>query len=443
MLFFSEAGGSSSRKSLTAMNEVPNRCDFRVGDSIDGYKVEALLGGGAFGNVFKVRQRGVAYALKVLKLWEMEPDAREMLNKRFDMEYETGRIKSDYLVHSVGKGVVNGNPYILMEFCPNGDLEHYMKKHDVDFGLVSKQVLLGLRDLHCNGKVHRDLKLQNVLIDENYNARLTDFGISGDQKNRLTTTNIFGKPLGMFGTYGYMPPEQYNPPKGNATVLPTTDIFSFGVMLYEMITGEMPFGPLRDMNDVAYYFKNCRDGNWNREKLYGKSNPAWEKIIDKCVKNKFEERFQTADAVLDEMYAMRLISENEQRVSYDFKKTVVNGVALHVMQGEEYNKYYKLDQVAGSKQLLTMGRSDDSVSNDITIREINSSYISRRHCTLQTCGCGEWYLRDGQWDVNSRQWRNSTNGTYVNSTQIDNHGVRISVGDIITIGDVKMRVEAY
>lgn len=425
------------------VSEVPNRCDFKVGDTIDGYKVERLLGGGAFGNVFKVRRDGSTYALKILKLWEMEPEARDMLNKRFDMEYETGRIKSDYLVHSVGKGIVRGNPYILMDFCPNGDLEHYMKKQNVDLGLVCKQVLLGLRDLHCSGKVHRDLKLQNVLIDEDGNARLTDFGISGDQKNRLTTHNIFGKPLGMFGTYGYMPPEQYNPPKGNATVLPTTDIFSFGVMLFEMITGEMPFGPLNDMNDVAYYFKNCRDGNWNRGKLRGKCNPAWENVIEKCVKHRLEERYQTTDAVLDDMYAMRLCSKEERHVSYDFKKTVVNGVMLHVMQGEEYNRYYKLEQIAGLRQLLTMGRNAESVSNDVAICENHSNYISRRHCTLQTGGTGDWYLRDGQWNVMYHQWQNSTNGTYVNSTQIDTRGIKLNIGDIITIGDVKLRVEGY
>lgn len=425
------------------MSEVPNRCDFKVNDTIDGYQVERILGGGAFGNVFKVKRDGKSYALKVLKLWEMEPAARDMLNKRFDMEYETGRIKSNYLVHSVGKGFVHGNPYILMEFCPNGDLEHYMKKQKVDIGLISKQVLLGLRDLHCNGKVHRDLKLQNVLIDENGNARLTDFGISGDQKNRLTTNNIFGKPLGMFGTYGYMPPEQYNPPKGNATVLPTTDIFSFGVMLFEMITGEMPFGPLRDNDDVAYYFKNCREGKWNREKLHGKCSPAWEIIIERCIKQKFEDRYQTADEVLDDLYSRRLCSVEQKRNDFNFKNIAVNGTMFHIMQGEEFNKCYKLEKIAGSKRLLTIGRNCDSVSNDIAISEEQSCFISRHHCTLQTSERGEWYLRDGQWSIASRHWQNSTNGTFVNSTQIDSRGIKLNIGDIITIGDVKLRVEGY
>ena len=97
-----------------------NRCIFHPGDRISNkYIVVRMLGAGTFGCVYHIKDAaGEDYALKLLKLWEIEPNGREKLLKRFDMEFETGRIKSNYLVHSYEKGEVEGNPYIVMEFCP-------------------------------------------------------------------------------------------------------------------------------------------------------------------------------------------------------------------------------------------------------------------------------------------------------------------------------------
>ena len=230
------------------------RCAFKTGDRIDNhYTITKSLGEGAFGMVFKVTDsHNKEYALKVLKLWEVHPEIRQQLADRFEMEYQTGQINSPYLVHSVGHGIVKGNPYILMEFCPKGDLGQASR--NTDWNLGGQQILLGLKALHRCGKVHRDLKPENVLIKADGTAALTDFGISGDRNKRMTERNILGKPQQIFGTYAYMPPEQVNPHR-DATVLPTTDIFSFGVMMYQLITGDLPFGPLRDENVLVLYLK--------------------------------------------------------------------------------------------------------------------------------------------------------------------------------------------
>ncbi len=82
--------------------------------------------------------------------------------------------------------------------------------------------------------------------------RLTDFGIAGDRNKRMTERNIFGKPNQIFGTYAYMPPEQVNRIQGEATVLPTTDIFSFGVLAFQLLTGSFPFGGLSSHNEWPY-----------------------------------------------------------------------------------------------------------------------------------------------------------------------------------------------
>ena len=233
------------------MSKSIQRCKFSVGDTIDGhYRVEKVLGEGTFGIVYSVCDyHNKHYALKLLRLWEVHPEIREGLVKRFDMEYETGLIESDYLVHSLHHGLVMGNPYIVMELCTGGDLITISEHSRLDLPRVANHVLQGLGALHSCGKVHRDLKPENVLLKSNGNYALTDFGISGDRNKRMTECNILGKPQQIFGTYAYMPPEQLNPRK-NATVLPTTDIFSFGVMMFQLITGELPFGRLNDEADL-------------------------------------------------------------------------------------------------------------------------------------------------------------------------------------------------
>lgn len=433
------------------MSENIQRCNFNVGDTIDhAYWVDRVLGEGTFGVVYAVRDtHGRKLALKLLRLWEVHPDIRDGLVKRFEMEFKTGQIPSEYLVHSVASGFAQGNPYIVMELCSGGDLITISEHSRLDLPKVATHVLKGLGALHSCGKVHRDLKPENVLLKADGHFALTDFGISGDRNKRMTECNILGKPQQIFGTYAYMPPEQLNPKK-NATVLPTTDIFSFGVMMYQLITGELPFGPLDDEGDLPAYLRNGKSGNWDARKLSVVENGRqWEAMIAGCLQPKFQERLQSVTDVLQlvpDIPYEESFHHRETQQNIPFQSKIVNGVLLRVMQGEEYGKVYYLDHMLkGDKAILTVGRSDEHVRNDIPIMENDSSYISRKHCTLEldyNIGC--WVIRDGQWDrYTTGGWRKSTNGTFVNSTEVSRSGIPFNPGDIISIGDTKLRAEGY
>lgn len=426
---------------------IASRCEFRAGHAIDIYKVEKSLGEGAFGKVYRVRSdNNEVYALKLLKLWEIPPEIRKQLIDRFDMEFQTGRIDSPYLVHSVGHGTVSGNPYIVMEYCPSGDLLEYAGRPAADLIVAGRQILLGLRDLHKCGKVHRDLKPENVLIKKNGIAALTDFGISGDRNKRMTERNILGKPKQIFGTYAYMPPEQVNRVRGDATVLPTTDIFSFGVMMYQLLTGELPFGSLFSENDLAVYLRNGKEERWDRSRLTERPDGGiWEPVISGCLKSDFRQRLQSAGQVL----SLLPPSENagSDRDIADDWKIVRRGVLLRIMQGEEYGKTYKITEMLNGRGygLLRLGRSGE---NSICIRECESAYISRFHCTIEKdSGSACWYIRDGQWHAGENgtrgYWKTSLNGTYINSSLVPPEGMAFCPGDIISLGDVKLRVEGY
>lgn len=426
---------------------IPKRLDYTEGDVVlSRYRIVKALGDGAFGQVYKVSElhSNDIYALKLLRLWDVPSEIRQALIDRFDMEFKTGLISSRYLVHSYDYGFVDGNPYIIMEFCPGGDLASKVGRRDIDVVRVSNDILNGLNDLHSNGKVHRDLKPENVLFRADGTAVLADFGICGDRNKRMTERNIFGKPYQIFGTYAYMPPEQVNRARGEATVLPTTDVFSFGAMLFQLLTGKLPFGPLADQNDLVRYQKRGKAGEWDREALRTVPNGyAWENVIDGCLCPNFKERLQNAKTVM--RLLPQIASPSLKLYTPIVPKRVVatsdTNITIRIMHGEEYGKVYNLTQMVKDtgRTLFTIGRFSE---NDIYIKENHSSYVSRFHCTIETDSkAKDWRIIDGQWNPSEKTWLPSTNGTYVNSSEVSVNGFWLQTGDIISIGDTKLKFE--
>lgn len=425
--------------------QVVDRCDFKHGNVVDNrYTVKKVLGEGSFGVVYLVEDRtGGAYALKLLRLWEVPSDIRKPLMDRFEMEFRTGQIDCDNLVRSTDYGIVGGNPFIVMEFCPGGDLEPHLGRCESQAPRFCTDILTGLKALHVHGKVHRDLKPENVLFKHDGKAALTDFGIAGDRTHRMTQRNIFGKPNQIFGTYAYMPPEQVNRARGGATVLPTTDIFSFGVLAYQLLTGVLPFGTLESHNDLAEYQKRGKNGQWERSRLanmaYGQQ---WAKVIEGCLHPDFKHRLQSVDDVLRMLPRDGGCAPVACPVFASCQPSAPSqGVVLRVMYGEEYGRIYDLRRLLGVKgRILTVGRQN---CNSVCIKSDMSDYVSRFHCTIETSAdCRQWTVRDGQWRNELRQWAESTNGTYVNSVPVGRNGYFLKAGDIITVGDVKLRFES-
>lgn len=438
-----EDSRSKPRQQVASNPIVVDRCDFKAGDNVAGrYTVSKTLGEGSFGKVYLVQDHyGTKYALKLLRLYDVPPDIREPLTKRFVMEFKTGQIKSDYLVQALDYGDVGGNPYIVMEFCPGGDLTPYLGRCDNRCTTICEHILQGLKALHANGKVHRDLKPENVLFKAGGIAALTDFGISGDRNNRMTQRNIFGKANQIFGTYAYMPPEQINR-KGDAMVLPTTDIFSFGALAYQMLTGELPFGTLESHNDLAVYQKRGKNNEWNRSRLdVIRDGAQWKQVIEGCLVPDYKKRLQTADDVI------RLLPKSQEAQQHYVPITSVYqpqprpaSHILKVLEGEDYGKQFDLDQIfRQGRRIITIGRDP---ANTIVLKSEIDCFVSRQHSTIEVNEQGdEWVIRNGQWDPATRQWKLSRNGTFVNSTEVGPFGYYLDRKDIITIGEVKLRFE--
>lgn len=438
--------------------ELVDRCDFKPGDVVDGkYSIRKSLGEGSFGVVYLVDDltNHQPRALKLLRLWDVPSEIRRPLKERFKMEFETGQIASENLVQSFSYGYVVGNPYIVMEFCSGGDLTPFLGKKDVDVVEICRDILCGLDALHQRGKVHRDLKPENVLIKENHMAALTDFGIVGDSRHRLTHIGFFGRPDQIFGTYAYMAPEQANRARGGATVLPTSDVFSFGVLAYQLLTGELPFGPLESHNDLGNYLKRGKKGVWKSESLLQiPDGHYWERLIGACLQPDYRQRLQCANDVVSYLPAVAKGSRSSKKSGYGrcndrlvdervyTPREITRGLSLRVLQGEEYGRSYDLtNSLRLNRSPLTVGRGRE---NAVCIKSDFSEYISRRQCTIVPDVSGhQWLIRDGQWNENEQCWHASRNGTFVNSHPVGASGYYLSLGDIITLGDVTLRFENY
>jgi serine/threonine-protein kinase len=137
---------------------------------------------------------------------------------------------------------------MVMEWCPGRLLRQILNEGRLpqDRAIrIAIEVLKALDYIHSNGVVHRDLKPENIIVDDNDHIKLIDFGIAGDTASRRLTYANF---TAMLGTPDYIAPEQVKGKRGDGR----TDLYSMGVILYEMLTGKLPFSgpsPMAAMND--------------------------------------------------------------------------------------------------------------------------------------------------------------------------------------------------
>jgi serine/threonine-protein kinase len=220
---------------------------FQAGAQIDSYLIEELVARSGMASIYRATDprdnRQVA-----LKIPHPDMESDPILFDRFQREAGIGEKLDHPMIMRVYGGEERSRIYMVMEWCQGRLLRQILDEGPLPQERaihIACQVLEGLDYIHANGVVHRDLKPENIMVDEQDNIKLIDFGIAGDAAaKRLTYANF----TAAIGTPNYISPEQVKGRRGDGR----SDIYSMGVILYEMLSGKLPFNgpnPMAAMNE--------------------------------------------------------------------------------------------------------------------------------------------------------------------------------------------------
>jgi eukaryotic-like serine/threonine-protein kinase len=209
----------------------------QLGKAIGPFLIEKKIGAGAMGAVYRARhtESGKWVAIKVVAGAHA---ANETVMQRFEREWEIlKQLKHPNIVRLVASGRFSGTPFYAMEYVEGESLDKIITKRGrIEWEEVirlGRQLCAGLQHAHDKGIVHRDLKPSNLMILKDGTVKLTDFGIAKDlDRTAITEANC------TVGTAAYMSPEQC---KGERNLTYKSDLYSMGVMFYELLTGQKPF----------------------------------------------------------------------------------------------------------------------------------------------------------------------------------------------------------
>ena len=207
------------------------------GQTIKGYELKELIGEGGFGAVYRAYQPMIGREVAIKIILPQHANRPEFI-RRFETEAQLiARLEHPFIVPLYDYWRESTGAYLVMRWLRGGSIHQTLHKDGPwsteDTGRVLVQIGEALAVAHRQGIIHRDIKVENILLDENGNAYLTDFGIAKDtvHESNLTQNNA------ILGSPAYLSPEQI---KGEE-VTQRSDIYSMGIVLYEMLTGELPF----------------------------------------------------------------------------------------------------------------------------------------------------------------------------------------------------------
>ncbi len=270
------------------------RIEIPVGETFAGrYQVLEELGRGGMGKVYKVFDKEIKEKI-ALKLLSPEIASDERIIERFRNELKLARqVSHRYVCRMFDLNKEEGAYYITMEYISGEDLKSMIKMMGpMSSGkavIIIKQVCKGLREAHRRGIAHLDLKPQNIMIDKEGSVRIMDFGIA-----RSLKTEVKPEKGVLIGTPEYMSPEQVL----GKDVDHRSDIYSLGVILYEMLTGEVPFEGDTPMS-VAQKQKSMAPPD--PRNINAQIPEELSRLILRCLEKDRGKRYQDAEEVLEEI----------------------------------------------------------------------------------------------------------------------------------------------
>ena len=302
--------------------------------TIGRYEILAELGQGAMGTVYRAKDPSMdrIVALKTVISVALASSQGSEYRERFYREARAaGRLAHPGIVPVFDVGEHEGLPFLVMEFIDGRTLADAVKKGErltlERVCEIGQQIADALAYAHLNGVVHRDIKPANILLTsrEKYGIerpKITDFGVAKLAAGQITTSGQ------MLGTPAFMPPEQFT----GAPIDGRADLFSLGVILYWMATGEQPF-PGETMTAVSY--KVVHTEPVPPRKLNPSISENLDRVILKCLAKSPADRYQTGDELAQDLAAIRTGSTTglHAHIPQPRAGEIESGVTLDVRTG--------------------------------------------------------------------------------------------------------------
>lgn len=261
---------------------------------IDGYKVVSYLGKGGFGLVFKAEKDGQFYAIKFIRtdIIRNDIDLQRIEREIAALSKVDSPHAVKYFEHGFYEEAYVKYRYIVMEYLDGKTLREVLSERAVPYEQkeaieITKSILAGLTDIHAKNIVHRDLKPENIFVTSD-GIKILDYGLS-----KIIDYSSITQTGAALGTFFYMSPEQI---RGNKPVNHTSDFYSIGVMLYEMLTSKILFYPA---SDAEIIYKTINEKPPFPSTLNPKISNNVENAILKLLEKDSFKRYKTIPEIID------------------------------------------------------------------------------------------------------------------------------------------------
>ncbi|WP_263385462.1 serine/threonine protein kinase [Granulicella arctica] len=258
---------------------------------IGKYEIISELGRGGMGVVYRAEDKNIGREVAIKTLTEATPELRQ----RFLVEARSGVLNHQNIVTVYDFGEQDGNPYIVMEYLHGDSLEKVLRR-DKPLSIVEKleivrQVCEGLGYAHQKGVVHRDIKPANVMVLPGGQVKIVDFGIA-----RLESTSGHTQTGAVIGTFHYISPERLkgDPSDGRA------DIWAIGIMLYQMLTGVLPFAG----EDVSALHKVVNEAFPPLSNYLSDYPKGIDQVLDRALAKSPDDRYAAAEEMASDIEAI-------------------------------------------------------------------------------------------------------------------------------------------
>ncbi len=291
-----------------------------VGQQIGRYRITGELGRGGMGVVYRAEDHLIGREVAIKTLTEVTPELRE----RFYIEARSGILSHPNIVSVYELGEHEGIPFIAMELIEGESLEAMLQLRKrlplLEALSIIEQLCAGLGYAHTRGVVHRDMKPANVLVQLDGRVTLVDFGIArlAEQMQGLTKTDT------LMGTFHYIAPERLKGEESDGRA----DIWSVGIMLYEMLTGELPFRG----KDVSSIYRVVHEPHVPIAQHAQDLPDGLSRALDRALAKEVDRRYATAEEMI---FDLQVIAEKlkQDRVAALLAQDRV-ARALEILPGE-------------------------------------------------------------------------------------------------------------